>query len=52
MEKIKKLIIRIALRWFKEEMRKNPAMSYRELGHYGVQDIVKLSSTGENAFVL
>lgn len=48
---MKKLFIKIALKMLKKEMRKNPDISYSELGRYGVQDVVVIG-TGEKALIL
>lgn len=49
---MKKLIIKIALQMLKKEMRKNPNMTYAELGSYGVEDVMILKTTGEKALIL
>jgi len=49
---MKKIFIRIALRMLKKEMRNNPNMSYGELGHYGVVDIIEIESTKEKALII
>jgi hypothetical protein len=48
---MKKLIIRIALKMLKKEMKKNPDMTYAELGSYGVEDVVVIA-TGEKALII
>jgi len=49
---MKKIFIRIALTMLKKEMRKNPDMSYGELGQYGVVDIVVIETTKEKALII
>ena len=46
-----KLFIRIAVKMLKKEMKKNPNMSYGELGGYGVEDVMVVAG-GEKALII
>ena len=48
---MKTLFIRIALKMLKKAMKKNPDMTYGQLGRYGVEDVV-IIGTGEKALII